>query len=160
MTRRGTLVYYLAAVVCGSFFLAGSYYLYFLAHGASHGHWARDFSFVFFLTIILSSGALLVASLLLRWLAQRLRWTRAWEWVVAGVALFLLTGWAFGRFGMFIDRGHDSSPWRTGVLFLLAGPMFVLKRPIWLLIPAGAATALVLYKVHSRFDPSVNVVPK
>jgi hypothetical protein len=154
MTRRGSLVYYLAAGVCGSFFLAIAYYPYFvIAHGAPRQQMGRDFLFTFFFTVMLGLPALLLAAFLLRLTARRFRWTQAWQWVLAGVAAFGLVVAALGGLGFFIERGRNAMTLRTGVMFLLIGPRFLLQQPLWLPVPAAVATAYVLLLIHRAFEP-------
>lgn len=156
MTRRGSLAYYLAAVVCGSFFLAVSYHGSFLASGAAREHWARDFLFVYFFTVSLGFIPQLLAAFSLRRLASRLGWTRAWQWVAAGSVLFLVVLWGLGKLGLAVEDAYFAQGFqklKAALMFLLVGPMMATTKPMWLPVPAAAATSWVLYLVHRAFAP-------
>jgi hypothetical protein len=155
MTRRGSLAYYLAAVVCGSFFLTVTYFAYFLATGAKITNVSREFFFTYFFGVLLSFIPLMLIAFFLRRLAARQGWTRLWQWVlgiwlVGAVALAALSA-----------AGHAVEAWRNGpvglkhaLLWLFIGPWFMTKAPLWLPLPGLTATAWVLLRVHSAFEPA------
>jgi hypothetical protein len=154
MTRRGSLVYYLTAEVCGSLFLAITYYPYFvIAHGAPRQQMGRDILFTFFFTAMLGAADLLITAFVLRMVARRAGWTAAWQWLVAGGMVLAVVTAALGGLGFLVEQGRSMMWLRTTVLFLLIGPRFVLQQPLWLPLPAGVATAYALYLVHRAFEP-------
>jgi hypothetical protein len=160
MNFRGSLAYYPAAVVCGSFFLAVSYYPYFVvAHNAPRHEMARDFLFTFFFTAILALFDLVVTAFLLRLLARRMGWARAWQWLVAGMVTFLLVTTVLGGLGVLVERGRSILWLRTPLMFLLMGPRFGLKQPLWLALPPMAATSYVLFLIHRAFEPRLETPP-
>lgn len=154
MTRRGSIAYYLAAVVCGSFFLAVSYYGYFLWMGASSQHWARDFLFIYAVTIPLALLPQMLAAWTLRRLARGLP-RRVWIWLSAGTVIWIALLWFVGQIGTAVHAAKVSPEWsniKVAVMLVLVGPMYVAQQPLWIPLPAAAATAWVLYRVHRAFE--------
>lgn len=147
MTRRGSIAYYLAAVVCGSFFLSASYYLYFvLGRGASAKDWAKGFLFVYFFTILLGFLPELLGAWLLRRVVTALGWTATWQWLIAGTAVFFALVWGVGQAGLALEQQLP-----LAVKVVLLGAMYVAVSPLWIPVPAAAATAWVLHRVHRAF---------
>jgi len=160
MTRRGSLAYYLAAWICGCFFMSALVWLKDLAsapHQLATPKGAFGLLFFCFYGLILGVFASLLGAFLLRRIAVAFRWTQAWQWALAGavlapVVIGLLGGW--WRRVMW----HPRAPPRW--LSLMAfGPATVLDAGLWLAIPAGAATALVLYRIHRAFAPQPEPLP-
>lgn len=153
MTRRGSIAYYSAVVVCGSFFLAATYYPYFLTQGAPTAHWARDFIVTYFFTVLVTFSPLVLVAFLLRRLARRFRWNSRWLWILTGTALFAAIVWLLGQVGEALQSTRGAvSWWRMALMFFLVGPMLALKNPFWLVIPPGALTSLVLYLIDRAFE--------
>ena len=153
MTRRGSLAYYFGAVTLGSFFLAVTYYAYFLTHGSPHEHVARDFLVVFFFTVMLTLLPMLLCAFLLRRAAVALRWQSPWVWMSAGAMLFLGFVQGFGWLGNIVNTNRMIVPWwRMTLMFILVGPLFAAKQPWWLPLPAGAVTAWLLARIHRAFE--------
>ncbi len=155
MNHRGSLAYYPAAVVCGSFFLAASYYPYLVLLGARSGlgEGSRGFLAASFFAVLLSTFPLLVWATLLRWLARRQKWTGATEWMAAGVCLFALVVGALEILARLLAP-FSWPVWVDQVFpFFFAGPRFMLRFPLWLPLPAVIVTAYVLLRVHRAFEP-------
>ena len=155
MTRRGSLAYYLAAWVCGCFFMALAFWL--------EMHWPsrlsseavfHDIGFLGLCFFGLIIGA--VPSLLFGWILRRLlRFARAenvWIWIVAGALLAPLVIWILGNAGRLL-RDRRFLPYSALPIwpFLVVGPLAILDESIWITVPVGAATASVLYAVHRGF---------
>ena len=158
MTRRGTLAYYLAAIVVGCFFMVlgvtaiGEGSLRFSTAGL------RDVFLLYFLALVYGSFTMLLFAFLLRRAARWLKWERAAVWVLAGAAIAPALVWA-----LFIVWDKLFSKWA------LVGPQVV-----WWMIfggaigvaefahsqlaatvsacAVGAATALVLHRIHRAFE--------
>ncbi|HEV8383313.1 MAG TPA: hypothetical protein VGQ11_00470 [Candidatus Acidoferrales bacterium] len=155
MTRRGSLAYYFAAVTLGSFFLAVTYYIHFLLHGAPWDHIGRDFLVTFFFTVMLTLLPMLLCAFLLRRAAVALHWHSTWPWILAGAALFLATVQSLGWLGNIVNTNRMVVPWwRMALMFILVGPMLAVKQPWWLPLPAGALTAWLLARIHRAFAQS------
>ena len=152
MTRRGSIAYYLAGVVCGSFFFSASYYAYFvIAKGASSRNWGRDFLFVYFLTALFGFLPQLLGAWLLRRIATRFAWTTMLSWLLGGSAVFVVIVWGVGQLGLLVERWQLPLSVKASLMSALFGPMFVALQPLWVPIPAAAATAWVLFTVHRAF---------
>ena len=158
MTRRGSLAYYLAAWICGCFFMALGFWVnvHRLRSASSQGPFL-DAGLLAFCFFALITGA--VPSLLFAWLLRRLmrafRIEQFWLWITAGAALALLL------LKILSSLGHLArDPWFLPYpilpiwLLLLIGPMSVLDAGIWATLPVGAATAGVLFAVHRAFAQS------
>jgi hypothetical protein len=152
MTRHGSLAYYLAAWICGCFFLVLAVW----AHATATGHgplegWngARNLVEVYFFGLVFGFFDSIAAAFLLRRVAIAARFRRVWQWALAGAALAPLEIFALARWG-------DAMNWKPGdvpsawVFFLLA-PMIVEREAVWLAAPAGALAAIVLYSIHKAF---------
>ncbi len=155
MTSRGSLAYYLAAWVCGSFFMAFAFWV--------EVRWPvktspdavfRDVSFLGLCFFGLILGA--VPSLLFGWILRRLlkllRAENVWTWIAAGAVLALLVIWFLGSAGR-LARDPRFLPYSALPIwpFLLVGPLAILEGSAWISLPVGAATASVLYAVHRAF---------
>jgi hypothetical protein len=153
MTHRGSLAYYLAAVTLGSFFLAVTYYVDFLLHGAARENIGRDFLVTYFFTVMLTLVPMLLSAFLLRRAAVAFRWSAPWSWMLAGAALFLALVQGLGWLGNVVQTDKLVVEWwRMALTFVLVGPMLAVKQAFWLPLPAGAFTAWLLFRVHSAFE--------
>jgi len=155
MTRRGSIAYYSAAIVCGSSFLAASYYGYFLWAGASSQQWGRDFLFIYVITIPLALLPQLLSAWLLRWLALRLAPRSLPVWLACGTIIWLAVLWSVGQLGIVVQASRESQQWasfKTAAMFLLVGPMYAVQQTLWIALPAAVATAWVLFTVNRAFE--------
>jgi len=159
MTRRGSLTYYLAAVVVGCFFVSVAYALFGRFprwHGGpEHVSSFREFFLLYFLSIPFGGFSALVFAFVLRRLAPLLRPRSSVAWVVAGAVLAPAVMWAFVGLAE-AARAYGSSravgTALTPVIWVSLGPVF-LSSVWWITIPAGMATASVLYAIHRAFEP-------
>jgi hypothetical protein len=155
MTRHGSLAYYLAAWICGCFFMALGFWVdvHWLRRASSQGEFL-DVGFLALCFFGLILGA--VPSLLFGWLLRRLMRVFSieefWFWILAGAGLALLLIWLLGSLGHFA-RDPRFLPYSALPIwpFLLVGPVSVLEAGIWAALPMGAATAGVLFSVHRAF---------
>jgi hypothetical protein len=152
MTRHGSLAYYLAAWVCGCFFMTlGAWFL----SGASIGQNAPGLRSAAGLLVLYFFGLIfgLFPSLLFAFLLRRVMTgvgaPRLWAWVLAGAALaypFLAgLGW-IGRLPRRFGR-PDEFLWAL----LFAGYRDWPRVVLLAAIPAAAATSAVLFSVHRAF---------
>jgi hypothetical protein len=156
MTRRGSFVYYLVAVVCGSFFLAAAYQGHSVATAAAGPRWLRDFFFLYFVAIPLGLIPMVVSAWLLRRAMGGLGWRRGWQWLLAGTLLMTGVLLGLGYVGLAIERARFPAEYqrlKSGVMALLLAPTLFTFRPVWLAMLGVAPTAWLLYLVHRAFEP-------
>ena len=157
MTRRGTFAYYLAAIVCGAFFIAAAYFAHSVWMFGASERWARDFLFAYFLAVIGGFLPTLLFAFLLRRAMRALQWQAAWRWLVAGAVLGTALLWGLTRLGFFIEAVHFSAAMqivKSVLMFSLVGPIMLSATPFWLPPLAFAATAGVLHCIHRAFEPT------
>ncbi len=155
MTRNGSLAYYLAAWICGCFFMALGFWvdIHWLRGAWSQGEFL-DVGFLAICFFGLILGA--VPSLLFAWMLRRLMRVFAIErfrfWIFTGAGLALLLIWLLGSVGH-LARDPRLLPYSALPIwpFLLVGPVSVLEAGIWAAVPVGAATAGVLFAIHRAF---------
>jgi hypothetical protein len=160
MTRSGSLAYYLAAWICGCFFLALAVW----AHAAAAGHasllglsGASTLLTVYFFSLIFGFLDALLGAFVLRRIAIAAHFRRAWQWALAGAALAPLEIFALARWG-------DAMKWKPGAIptagmFFVLAPMIVEREATWLAAPAGALAAMVLYSIHKAFGAKPDDAP-
>ncbi|HLW98807.1 MAG TPA: hypothetical protein VKR82_09190 [Candidatus Acidoferrales bacterium] len=150
MTKRGSLAYYLAAVVCGSFFFTLAQFLI-GRDNAGTSNWASDFLFAFFIETIFGCIPQLIAAFVLRRLASPLRWTQAWHWAIGGAGVYLLVFMVLEIAGAAFDRVAGGRSFSRFGLYLFGQPTRSIGGGIWQVLVAGALTSLVLYSVNNAF---------
>lgn len=150
MTKRGSLAYYMAAVVCGSFFFTLAQFIIGRDRGGS-SNWARDFLFASFIGTIFGCVPQLLAAFVLRRLSKPLRWTNAWHWAVGGAGVYLLVLIVLGIAGAAFDRVAGGWSFASYGLYLFGQATMSLHGGIWQALAAGAMTSLVLFSVHRAF---------
>jgi len=157
MTRRGSLAYYLAAIVVGCLCWAVAI-LVIARTTTSHWNSGREFFFLYFLVVSQGWLATLLFAFLLRRSAIALGWSRSWQWMFAGgcIAIVVIAAWVFvpadwvgARFVM------RSLMWLLPFGNMLIG--YVFTRSMIVLLPTvflgGAATAFVLHRIDRAFEP-------
>lgn len=154
MTRRGSIAYYLSAVVFGSMFISATFWLYHdLFPNAYPEPLASYFLWSYFRAVVVSFFPLLLDAFVLRRLAVYYRWTNGSVWVVAGSVTFVAAQWMLAAPMMTLGLGSEISGWRAVLLDLVsAGPYFLLEKPFWLWPIPGLATAYILFLVYRAFD--------
>jgi hypothetical protein len=151
MTRKGSIAYYLAAVVCGSFFFTLAQFIIGSANLGSVGDLARNFLFAFFLETIFGCVPQLLAAFVLRRLAAPLRWTEAWHWAIGGAGVFLLVLFVLSLLGAGFNRVAEGTRIASLGKYLFSQAADSLHGGIWQALAAGALTALVLFAVNRAF---------
>ena len=151
MTRHGSLAYYLASWVCGCFFMSFTIWI----GNEIHPTVPRSILLLFYIYFIsLMFGALtsLLFGFILRYAASLMTWSRMWHWLAGGAivapALTSLLG------AISASQTLQGSGWRAWIFIPLMGPYLINGGRSWMLlltVPAGAATAWVLYRVHRAF---------
>lgn len=150
MTRRGSLAYYLAAWVCGCFFMSATVWLEGLPVPTARS--VSDLLFVYFLSLMYGAVPALLFAFLLRRAARRMRCNRAWQWIAGGAILAPALTELFRRFAS--TDAWQVGGWRSWIsVSLLSSSAIYANRSGMALItaPAGAATAWVLFRVDRAF---------
>jgi hypothetical protein len=145
MTRRGTLAYYLAAWVIGSFIIA---LMFLFAAGPIA---ASALLIDYFFTLIAGLIGLLVFAFLLRLAAGLLKTHNLWIWTLLGAAIFV----ALIFLGALVSQKQPSA-WQSGTLGTISTMIFqgaeaVRRSGLWQAPIDGAATAAILCLVDRAF---------
>jgi hypothetical protein len=152
MTRRGSLAYYLAAWVCGCFFMSLTIWLNSLWVPSVRSF--SDLLFAYFLYLMNGVLPTLLFAFVLRRAAKGMGLTRTWQWLVGGAilapALTALLGVMSSR------QIFQGTGWRDWISTYLPSTSSVdaPPNPIWISLitaPAGAATAWVLFRIDRAF---------
>ncbi|MGH9703738.1 MAG: hypothetical protein ACRD4K_10220 [Candidatus Acidiferrales bacterium] len=153
MTRRGSLIYYLAAWICGCTFMGICIWLKDLFGAplmqAYSMRGAIGLLLFNFYALIFGAVAAFLGAFLLRLIARAAHWQLAWQWTLAGAILSPALIELLGVWGRHLLSGPELH--RRWPLLITYGPKIVLDAGIWLAIPVGAATAFVLYRIHRAF---------
>lgn len=158
MTRRGSIAYYMAAVVCGCFFLvvalAGVGQRSLRVSPAGFG----DIFLLYFLSLAYGSISLLLFAFLLRVLARRIRWISGIEWMVGGAILACVLAWSMNAIWVhWLSQRDLPGPTRLWMI-VFGGPVGLVglaKGPVSATLAMalmGAATAWVLERIHRAFE--------
>ena len=155
MTRRGSLAYYLAAWICGCFFMSVAICIKdrnALA-GANFSVAVRLMYFYFF-ALMLGFAPALFFGLLLRRTAALLGRKHPSIWIAAGAMIAAVLVAAIGGWNRDVMAVAHPRIFPTGLVFALTGGLgFTHDEGWWLAIPVGAATAYVLYRIDRAFAP-------
>lgn len=152
MTRQGSLAYYLAAWVCGCFFM--SFTIWF-------GNELRPIVprsvpllfYIYFISLIFGAVTCLLFGFVIRYAASLMTWTQVWHWLAGGAVIApVLTGLVGAISASQLLKG---SGWRAWIFVPLMGPYLIAGGGrSWMVLltsPAGAATAWVLFRVQRAF---------
>src|SRR6202044_2041401 len=145
MTRRGSLIYYLAAWALGCFFMVLAVWCQNLILTSSQD-WTREategFLALIFYGYLFGAPTALLFGLLLRRIMLALNCKTPLHWAVAGAILspLVVVGLGIGR----RPGALLVPPEYASVLFPFVGSEAVLRVGWWLAIPGGATTAYYL----------------
>lgn len=159
MTKRGTLAYYLVALVAGPFFMVACTFLY-VAFTQPEKGFGGISGFVLAYVLGLVGGGLtaLIQAALLRTLGKRFGGNSPWRWIGLGGAISFALVWLIAK-GWMLVIGERRVP-KSLFEILLIGPVAVSFQGVWLAIPAGMATGYLLFKVHKRFAATYPAEPE
>ena len=160
MTRRGSLIYYLAAWALGCFFMVVVVWCDDLLQAASPDRLREATEG--FLTLIVygylfGAPTALLFGLLLRRIMLALKCKTPLHWALVGAILAPSLVGALG-FASRRAAGLLAQEYAT-VLFLFVGPEAILRLGWWLAIPAGAATAYYLGRIERAFSMPLKAEP-
>ena len=152
MTRRGSLVYYLAAWVCGCFFMSATIWL-----GSLWPSTARSVSsllLIYFLWLMYGAVPSLLVGFVLRRVAKGMHWDRVWHWLAGGAIVAPMLTALLGAIAT--SNELHTSGWRGWMSASISSASMFYKNSIWMPLmtaPAGAATAWVLFRIDRAFTP-------
>jgi len=153
MTRRGSLIYYLAAWALGCFFMVVVVWcqnLFLVSSQDLFREATEGFLTLVVYGYLFGAPTALLVGLLLRRVMLALKCKTPLHWALVGGILAPLTVAALG-FGS-RSAAHMLPPEYAPVLFPLVGAENVLRAGWWLTIPAGAATAYYLGRIQRAFS--------
>ncbi len=162
MTRSGSMVYYLAAVVCGCLFMSAALVVAGDASLRNPAGGGGELLLLYFLSMVNGWCAALVFAFLLRRTASLAGWLRGWQWALAGAVLSPVVVWVMATLWTHALLGRIPLSWPRLLLAMNAiflGPMTALTLPgsiaraLLAAAAAGAPTALVLFAIHRSFQP-------
>ncbi len=155
MTRRGSLVYYLASWICGGLFLTVAMYLQERAspQGLGIGPSGAGAAIIttYFLVLIFCAFLSVVFAFLLR---LSMRWLHAeslWQWALAGVILSVPMTWGVRWASRASDAAGLQGAGRQIAVLLFLGVRGIAENHPMLGLPVAALTAAVLFLIHRAF---------
>ncbi|HKW89909.1 MAG TPA: hypothetical protein VJN21_14255 [Candidatus Acidoferrales bacterium] len=156
MTRRGSLAYYLAAWACGCFFMTVCF-----VGLPKPSDFPQDMIlgliYLYFLALFFGAFTSLLFGFLLRKIAGGMEFARAWQWIVAGAILAPVLIGTLGS--IMLIHGRATEFLLPVQLYFLYAPQLILSggaHTLWRVIPAGAATAWVLFRIHHAFGKAAD----
>lgn len=155
--HRAGLVYYPAAVIAAGLFVAAAYYAHSVAQWGADERWARTFLVTLVVTTLGGLLPYLLAAFVLRRAARAGSWRRGWQWMAAGVAVGMAVLWTVVRCGYLVEQAYFPPEWQQAksiLMFPFLGPIMLSAKPLWLPVPAFAATAYVLFRIQRAFGPA------
>jgi hypothetical protein len=155
MTRRGSLVYYLASWICGGLFLTVAMYLQERAspEGIGLGPSGAGAAILttYFLVLIFCAFLSVVFAFLLRLSMDWLRAKSLWQWALAGVILSLPMTWGVRWASRATDAAGLQGAGRQIAVLLFLGVRGIAERHALLGLPVAALTAALLFLIHRAF---------
>ena len=155
MTRRGSLIYYLTAWICGCFFMSLAIWTRDLWNAetgpSSRSHEAFGVLFFYFYGLVFGGLAVLIGAFLLRRIMALLKCKTPSHWALVGAILAPGVVAILGLWGR--HAGMDEQGATRAIRIITYGPKLVVDTGWWLAIPAGAVTAYLLCRVQRAFAP-------
>jgi hypothetical protein len=160
MTRRGSLIYYLAAWALGCFFMVLVLWSWALAGVSRHDLFrvgAEGFLGMIFYGYVCGAPTVLLYAFLLRRIMIALKCKTPLHWAFVGAILATLLVAALGVVGRSLAGVRSAD--HEALLFPLLGAEVVLQAGWWLTIPAGFATGYYLGRIQRAFAPQPETTP-
>jgi hypothetical protein len=161
VTRRGSLIYYLTAWICGCFFMSLAIWIHDMWGAAMRGAQMRQafgLMFFYFYGLIFGAFAALLGAFFLRRVATILKCKTPWHWAIFGAIISPALITLLGKWGQHLATGDQ--PGVRFSAFFLFGPRTALEAAWWLAIPVGAATGYLLGRVQRAFAQPATPAPK
>ena len=156
MTRRGSLVYYLASWICGGLFLTVAMFLQEMASptGMGIGPSAAGAAIItnYFLVLVFCAFLSFVFAFLLRRLMGIFRAESLWQWVLTGTILALPMAWGVRWASHVTDTIGLQGAGHEIAIFLFLGVRGIAENHVWLGLPVAALTSVVLFLIHRAFE--------
>ena len=160
MTRRGSLIYYLAAWALGCFFMVSVVWCRAMIGVPSQDFWregAKGFLLLMMYGYLFGAPIALLYGLVLRRIMVALKCKTPLHWATVGALLapVVIVALSYGSrsAARVLPREYAS------LLFPLVGAEAILHVGWWLTIPAGAATAYYLGRIQRAFAMAASAVP-
>ena len=155
MTRRGSLVYYLASWICGGLFMTLAMYWQerFAPEGMGIGPSGAGAVILttYFLILIYRAFFSVVFAFLLRLSMGWLHAERLWEWALAGVVLSVPMGLGVRYASRATDAAGLEGAWRQVAVLLFLGLRGIVERHVLITLPVAGLNATVLFLIHRAF---------
>lgn len=156
MTRRGSLVYYLASWICGGLFLTVAMYLQERAApgGMGIGPSGAGAAIIttYFLVLVFCAFLSVVFAFILRLAMGWLHAESVWHWVLAGVVLAMPMTWGVRWASRATDALGLQGAARQIAVFLFLGVRGIAEHHPLLGLPAAGLNAAVLFLIHRAFS--------
>jgi len=156
MTRRGSLVYYLACWICGGLFLTVAMFLQETASPTEIGFGpsAAGAAIIttYFLVLIFCAFLSLIFAFLLRRFMSWLHAERMWQWALAGTILALPMAWGVRWASRVTDAIGLQGVGRQIAVLLFLGLRGIAELHVLLALPVAALTSAVLFLIHRAFE--------
>jgi hypothetical protein len=156
MTRRGSLVYYLASWICGGLFLTIAMFLQERAspQGMGMGPTGAGAAIIttYFLVLIFCAFLSVVFAFLLRLVMRMLHAESMWQWVLAGTALAMPMVFVVRWASRVMDSSGMQGIGREIAVLLFLGVRGIAENHPLLGLPVAAMTAGVLFLIHRAFS--------
>jgi hypothetical protein len=164
MTRRGSLVYYLASWICGGLFLTIAMYLQERAspQGMGMGPTGAGAAIIttYFLVLVFCAFLSVVFAFLLRLTMRVLHAESLWQWVVAGTVLSMPMVWVVRWASRLMDSSGVQGVGREIAVLLFLGVRGIAENHPLLGLPVAALNAGVLFLIHRAFGREDTAVEK
>jgi hypothetical protein len=155
MTRRGSLVYYLASWIIGCFFLTVAMYVQERAapEGIGIGPSGAGAAILttYFLVLVFCAFLSVVFAFLLRLSMGWLKAQSVWQWVLAGAILSIPMTWGVRWASRAADTAGLEGAARQIAVFLFLGVRGIAEHHPLLGVPVAGLTAAVLFLIHRAF---------
>ena len=156
MTRRGSLVYYLASWICGGLFLTVAMYLQERVSpqemGIGPSGAGAAIITTYFLVLVFGAFLSLAFAFLLRRLMGLLPAQSLWQWVLGGIIVALPMTYAVRWAARVTDRAGLEGAGQEIAIFLFLGVRGIAENHALLVLPVAGLTAAVLFLIHRAFE--------
>ncbi|HWF12282.1 MAG TPA: hypothetical protein VG272_00990 [Candidatus Acidoferrales bacterium] len=155
MTRRGSLVYYLASWICGGLFLTIAMFLQERASPQEMGMGPTSAGAAiittYFLVLVFCAFLSVVFAFFLRLIMRVLHAESMWQWMLAGTVLAMPMVFAVRWASRMMDSSRVQGVGREIAVLLFLGVRGIAENHPLLGLPVAALNAGVLFLIHRAF---------